>query len=714
MVGTNKILTVSYGTFSCTLEGFDDSFGTMKAIAEYFRDLAADDRYFGAEPPTPDAEMLQRIAQREIRQRVEAYVGNEGVHLRADQQGALPAQAPAPQPAPAPQQAAPAPQPAPQPAPAPVQAAPEPAQGDDLGSVAAKLARIRAVVDTTRSAPAAQPTPVAEAAPVLEEQPAEEPVVAEEEIAAEPEVEIDVEDTPVEMTEEVSDEDEDDEIEEDAAELAEPEIEEIEEDEQEVALEQEIEEETPAEDELTVEAEAEDDLEEDEPVAEEMEEPIEAAAILDEIEDEDELDDSAFLNALSNSLAATGDDSDDDDDDFDDDMEFDGEDEIDAPAEEIAPAPQPVAAREVDEDDEDEDDYQPRAPRDANQLDEMRRRRRERLRAEARALREMDDDNDDRQEAAVRARARVLKVGQDDLDALRHELTSAPADEAYDDDFDAEEAEILEDIPPHLLSDTDEADLMAELDELEQDTRSAPKKPKGALARLRSVGLNSDDASVSRLVNEVNTKMDGAESRRRLSAIAHLKAAVAATMSDRAGKTQADRKAEDEAERSPYRDDLAKVVRPSARKPETASPKMPPLMLVSEQRIDTPRAGAKMAHASRGNLALRAIEDDEPGAGNIFSDDDSFADFADRHGARSLTQLLEAAAVYCVAIEGQPSFTRPQVMEIVAEAMPEEPSREDCLRAFGALLRDNKITKIKRGQFTVSKSSRYMPEGYDD
>ena len=805
MVGASKILTVSYGTFSCTLEGFDDSFGTMKAIAEYFRDLAADDRYFGAEPPTPDADMLQRIAEREIRRRVDAHVDGEKVVLRADagadtapEPNALRAPDPTPEPAPEAQApAAPAPvaaepevEPAPQPAPLaepepepelhaepeapapvsdPASAAPAASEED---SVAAKLARIRAVVQTARSAPAEEDESdssfiedehAAAPASAPEAQPADLPVDEIEDAVEVAEDLTETDETPVE--DEVIAE-----IEEPAEDVLEDAAEEI--DEIEAAADTEIDEDiqddyvedtSAVEDDqpldisalaarLSAEKEALRAEAEVEPEAEEIEEPVEVA--FDEAPQDDITEETADFT----------------------------EQEM---LEEIQEVPEenPVAVL-------DEAAPEEVAEADAEETEELdpaqaRRAERRARRAARRAQQERQPRNEgDARDAAARARARVMKVKRDELEDMRASLIESdliPGAKADAEDAPKAEAEpVAEDAPteeparirplrvlkrarkdvePEVepeaepeaeieadlqdeitdeldntpimadaednldgddldgdealgLSPEDEADLMAELAEVERDT--APATPVAPTEDTKAKAPAGGVTDVSRLVDEVNTKMEGTEHKRRRSAIAHLKAAVAATVAERGLGRNRDRETEDEVQRTPYRADLSAVVRPAA-KPE-AKAKMPPLMLVSEQRIDRPTAQA--AQRSAGNLALRAVEndalddddqDDVADQGNIFADDDTFADFAERHGAHALPDILECAAAYLARVEGQDSFTRPEVMNTVAEFMGADKfQREDGLRAFGQLLREGPLERQGRGAFTIAATSRFM------
>ncbi len=78
----NKILSVSYGTFSCRLEGFDDSVETLKAVVSYFHDLAGHDRFMDMDPQAPDLEQLAEIAVEGEDAPVEAFIDEAGVNLR--------------------------------------------------------------------------------------------------------------------------------------------------------------------------------------------------------------------------------------------------------------------------------------------------------------------------------------------------------------------------------------------------------------------------------------------------------------------------------------------------------------------------------------------------------------------------------------------------------------------------------------------------------
>ena len=668
MVGSSKILTVSYGTFSCTLEGFDDSFDTMKAIAEYFRDLAADDRYFGAEPPTPDADMLARIAEREIDRRVEARMESSGIVLRAaiaDEARA----APAPQPVRA--EAQPAPETATEPAAEEIYVPPMPAPRDepatvDAESVAAKLQRIRAVVGRSATAGASESyvedLSLAEvvADPVVDQSyddEGEEPVA---EMIAEP---VEAFDEPVFEELAVADAAENfvaelaqeaDLADEDGIVATEEVLAEIPEE----ILEDEVSEEDIAELEALIAAadDAEDLYEEDfDEVSEEEEAAVAETEELDD--DEDGWDE------VENDLAADG------------------------------TIEEPISSKvfQLTEAMKAEDDAE-----------------------EAYAEDDADDEADVDLIAAVAEEAPDLAAldGLEELEAF-NEFDDGELSEE-------DEAALMRDLAwADEDEDDDEADEMAfDEDDLDEDLDEEDIVPVESAREMLGAEPDEDEAAMARIMSQTDVEMDQPENKVRRDAIAHLKAAYAATEAARAlGETPGD----DTEVRSAFRQDLDTVIRPVRRVPRPESgehrterperperPRVAPLRLVASQRVDIEPAPVSPAAISpvrprRAEPVERPQAATPRGAG-------SFADYAEEVGATSLAELLEAAAAYTSYVEGVDEFSRPQIMKKVRDLSPDDFNREDGLRSFGTLLRQGRIMKIRNGRFQVSEQTRFRPE----
>lgn len=688
MVGPNKILTVSYGTFSCTLEGFDDPFGTMRGIAEYFRDLAADDRYFGAEPPTPDAEMLHRIAEKEIQRRVEARVEGNGLILR--QADDTPREEAASRPLDSTDQA-------PEPVWSPEEStdahfeAPE-AKADapvsKTETVAEKLARIRAVV--------AQGSDEYEDAPG---QAATQDTASELEIAAEF--------------------------------MAGSDTDEVEEDETVGEVDTAPEAETEGEGEAHAEPEAEvvaaTDAE-----AQSDDEDLSLAVASDEsqdhIEEDDtssELDDLAIANVLASASEdeaeadASGEETEEDETD----VSVASSDFADLIAREIEAANNGEAAEPKPE------------PAPQDNVSRLLKMRLSDFKASVSAQTDSHEEMDVAQEPTDDAPEAPLILSDDMQDGVA-DATSA---DDTDDEFDLSRETVSE---ISTLSEEDEADLMASLaavdddqdnDENEETTaqapetveqeQPAPEEQEIAAAPEQHPVPRPEGVKVARLLEVTNNELAESESSRRRSAIAHLKAAVAATRAERqaAVSGEAGTKAERDSMNA-YRDDLAHAVRTNRTedRPRTEPRRLPPLVLVSEQRVDLNRItqDAETRSEPHGSVlprrivsegTLRMQEDDE--ADNIFSESGSFSEFAREMGATELPDLLEAAAAYYHYVEGQPHFSRPQIMNAVATLNDSgDFSREEGLRSFGILLRRGKIRKIRRGQFEIAEDTRFRPE----
>lgn len=79
----NQILDVTYGNFSCRLEGFEDSVETMKLVVSYFHELAGHDRFMDTDPLAPDLATLARLTEDQTGQPVDVEDTDNKISLRA-------------------------------------------------------------------------------------------------------------------------------------------------------------------------------------------------------------------------------------------------------------------------------------------------------------------------------------------------------------------------------------------------------------------------------------------------------------------------------------------------------------------------------------------------------------------------------------------------------------------------------------------------------
>ncbi|MBN2741234.1 MAG: hypothetical protein JXR35_10060, partial [Rhodobacteraceae bacterium] len=345
-------------------------------------------------------------------------------------------------------------------------------------------------------------------------------------------------------------------------------------------------------------------------------------------------------------------------------------------------------------------------------------------------------------EAAVEAPPEMADVEADDIEAtiqaVEVETVGVDSDEAETDDLetvdqDTEETDIAEEDTPMEVADEAKS---ADSDATEVETAEAEQteaEDAEAIEETPVAAFDSREDETARLMQEADKQSKVVETRRRFSAIAHLKAAVAATVADRITKGQdtAQGSLEDTHAAQPYREDLTQAVRPrrpvggsnerTMRRPDALRPA--PLVLVSEQRIDTLEDEAQENAAAARTPTTHVIRPRRISSAQLaeaFDDEaeamapnqaTSFAEFAETLGTQGLSDLLEAAAAYTSAVEGRPHFSPPQIMrKLTAMSETAEVPREERMRVFGRLLRQGKIAKVKRGQYAITTASRYYDE----
>ena len=692
----HRILDVTYGKFSCRLEGFDDAVETMKTIVTFFREVAGDQIFLEPTPSIPDLDTIAKLAQAQSGGTVTAHPSENGVSLVRTEQDAP--------------------------------AAEETVADQDDEAVAEIADEDESVMAAGADLP--------------------EHVVADDEDTAE----------------EWSEEHDTLMLDEGETELADlrgsfdTDIDNIADE-----ISADLDDETMAEDELSVtddldmaaEAAEEDDAPE---VQSDMEDvAYDEADALDVAEDSDvsaEEDDDLPLAAAEEAEEAAEDDAPqaaawtapkEDQDNLASRLDriramvSKGISAEDAPVAPVAAAPAPTPASDT-----------PSRPLNplAQRLAELAKRNSELMDADAREQApqmtddedDWDDDIEDDAVAAADDSARDDEAAwdsdddlydEDDADEIAAESDFDDADDLDDDEDVAEASDDSDDAHdepvrtaevrslhsdrPLLLTtpqrpdlraqgdtpeDDDDFDLTAELAKVEEEIAARPRNELSRHGLPRRV----EDA-MSRIFSQTNQQLDEPEGRRHRDALAQLKAAVAAT---EAAKQMGDsQKSRDAGET--FRDDLGALHSESG---QTSQP-LPPLKLVrnevaaaTEQSVPQPRVTSKPLDVAAERLReIAAAKETAKDASKSVD----FVAFLEQHGVSDLADKLEAAAAYLAFVEGEPDFTRPQLMRLVQSASREEVTREDGLRCFGRLLRQARFLKLSNGRFQVSDNTRFRP-----
>ncbi|EYD72091.1 lipoprotein, putative [Rubellimicrobium mesophilum DSM 19309] len=201
------------------------------------------------------------------------------------------------------------------------------------------------------------------------------------------------------------------------------------------------------------------------------------------------------------------------------------------------------------------------------------------------------------------------------------------------------------------------------------------------------------EEELSRIMSRAEDRLADPEAVRRRDAIAQLKAAVAATEAERAlGEPDPGPQARQDA----FRHDLSEAVRSQ---PPGARSEQAPLRLVAALRVDAPPA------AEVEDRVEEAKEEDPLPVRRP----DSFRVFASEMSASTLPDLLEAAAAWLCFVDDRESVSRAQILALASEALEARPEREEGLRAFGTLLREERIVAVAGGRYRVSEGSRFHP-----